>query len=61
MAPEEGFDADVTSALYVGGPGMAIGRYHFVQGIGEGPARKNIDFGVAKALSQRLTADLLPA
>ena len=36
MAPEEGFDADATSALDEGGPGTVIGRYHLLQRIGEG-------------------------
>jgi tetratricopeptide (TPR) repeat protein len=36
MAPEERFNADVTSALDEGGPGTAIGRYHLLQRIGEG-------------------------
>jgi len=36
MAPEEGFDADATSALDEGGLGTVIGRYHLLQRIGEG-------------------------
>jgi len=36
MAPEERFDADLTSALDESGVGIAIGRYQLLQRIGEG-------------------------